>query len=197
MTEHIQSDREVIAASLADPQLFGQIVERHFDPVHRYLHRRIGRDVADDLAAEVFVIAFERRRTCTGDSALPWLYGIGTNRLRRHRRTEERRLRAYARTGRDEFVDIGEDAIDERLDATRDGRRLAAALATLRPRHRDVLLLFALAGLGYDEIALALGVPAGTVRTWLHRARAGMRDQLGAQPPSSSPPSTQGVMTDG
>jgi RNA polymerase sigma-70 factor (ECF subfamily) len=191
-----RNPRKLITASLVQPGIFGEIVRRHFTPVHRYLHRRAGRDIADDVSAEVFAIAFERRGNCTGQTALPWLYGIATNRLRRYRRTEERRLRAYARSGRDEFVELGEDAINERLDASAEGRRLSAALASLRPRHRDVLTLFALADLSYEEIALALNVPIGTVRTWLHRAREGMRTQL-AQYPSSCPPSTQGVMTDG
>ena len=197
MTENIQSDHELVRASIGQPEVFGQIVERHFTPVHRYLHRRIGRDIADDLASEVFAIAFEQRRACTGSSALPWLYGIATNRLRRHRRTEERRLRAYGRSGRDEFVDLDVDAIHDRLDASAEGQRLAGALASLRPRHRDVLLLATFADLTYEEIALALDVPIGTVRTWLHRAREGMRVRLAQYPQSSNPPPIQGVTSDG
>jgi RNA polymerase sigma-70 factor (ECF subfamily) len=105
---------------------------------------------------------------------LPWLYGIATNLLRRHRRGEVRQLRALGRSG----VDRGthEDAV-----AVRDAR-LARALAAMRPNERDALLLYALADLSYDEIATALEVPVGTVRTWLHRARAIAKRELSVDP---------------
>jgi DNA-directed RNA polymerase specialized sigma24 family protein len=94
-----------VARSLEEPPAFADIFDRHFGAVHRYLHRRAGRDFADDLAAETFALAFERRETCrsTG-SVLPWLYGIATNLLRHRRRAESRQLRAYGRTGLDHWV---------------------------------------------------------------------------------------------
>jgi len=104
------------------------------------------------------------------------LYGIAANLLRRHRRTEGRRLRAYARhAGQPQD---GWDEADERLDSLAAGPQLARALASLRPDQREVLLLFAWADLGYEEIARALDVPVGTVRSRLSRARERVRDEL-------------------
>lgn len=179
MTE--RTDAELFRLADAEPRAFHGVVDRHFRPVHRYLHRRAGRDLADDLAAEVFAIAFERRASCcfSGGSCLPWLYGIATHLLQGHRRKEARRLRAYARTGRDGTCDYADEAI-ARLDAERCGARLARILVRLPRRQRDALLLFALADLSYEETALALGVPLGTVKTWIHRARAAARDELEA-----------------
>jgi RNA polymerase sigma factor (sigma-70 family) len=146
--------------------------------VHRYLHRRAGCDAADDLAAETFALAFERRATCRTETALPWLYGIATNLLRRRWRAERRQLRAYARSGVDRWADH-EEEMASRVDAA--GARLAGALAAMRSRERDALLLYALAGLSYEEVAVALDVPVGTVRTWLHRAREVARRELAAE----------------
>jgi RNA polymerase sigma-70 factor (ECF subfamily) len=169
--EPLLSDVECLARSLSEPEAFELIFERHFDAIHKYLHRRAGRELADEIAAETFVSAFERRASCrTGDSALPWLYGIATNLLRRRFRTERRQLRAYARCRVDRGV-VYEDEGEAHADGSPRDARLASALAAMRPRERDALLLYALCELSYDEIALALDVPVGTVRTWLHRAR--------------------------
>src|SRR5207302_1247704 len=104
--------RELLARSQHERGAFEEIVERHLRAVHRYLHRRAGRDLADDLAAQTFAVAFEQRACCrtSGESALPWLYGIATMLLRRHRRTEARRLRAYARTGVDRWTNEEDEA---------------------------------------------------------------------------------------
>lgn len=176
--EHSPSDSEVVARSLDEPTTFALIFDRHFDVVHTYLHRRAGRDLADDLAAETFALAFECRAGCraTG-SVLPWLYGIATNVLRRRWRAERRQLQAYARSGQDRWAAYEDDGAG-RADASRVDARLAGALAAMRPQERDALLLFALAELSYEEIASALEVPVGTVRTWLHRARETAQREL-------------------
>lgn len=189
------TDHTIIAESMAAPERFEVIFDRHFGAVHRYLRRRIGGQLADDLAAETFAVAFARRASCAGDNALPWLYGIATNCVRRHRRTELRQLAAYARTGGDPVSELDQDAIAERLDANAEGPRLAGALAALPARQRDALLLFALADLHYDEVAQALGVPIGTVRTWLHRARVTTQRHLDGSSLDVVPP--KGVPTDG
>jgi len=181
------TDAALLARSRAEPDAFIAIFERHFDSVHRYLHRRIGRDLADELAAETFVRAFSQRAAFEPqqDDALPWLYGIATNLLRRHRRSEERRLRAYARSGRDNVVELDEDALADRLDAVGQARVIAAALASLAADERDVICLVALAGLTHEQTAAALAVPLGTVASRLHRARARLRPLLREENPSS------------
>src|SRR5215472_11635280 len=77
------SDAEVIGRSLGEPEAFGLIYDRHAAPLLRFLGRRVGAKVADGLVGELFRIAFERRKTFDASraSALPWLYGIGSNLL--------------------------------------------------------------------------------------------------------------------
>lgn len=161
------------AEAIAEPSAFVVVFDLHFDAVHRYIHRRAGADVADDLAAETFAVAFARRHAFhdRGDGALPWLLGIATNLLRRHRRTEERRLRAYARTGIDAWTIVDEGAAAARLDARMHGATLAGALLALRRQDREIFLLCTLGGLTYSEAADALALPLGTVATRMRRAR--------------------------
>jgi RNA polymerase sigma factor (sigma-70 family) len=176
----VPSDADCLALSLTEPKAFELIFHRHFAAVHRYLHRRAGRGLADELSAETFALAFERRATFRpGDSALPWLFGIATNLLRRCWRAERRQFRAYSRSGVDRWVAYEDEAV-ARADSSALDARLAAALAAMRPRQRDALLLYALADLSYDEVASALDVPVGTVRTWLHRAREVAQRELAA-----------------
>ena len=174
------SDTEVIAASLVDDRRFGEIFDRHFADIDRYLARRVGRQIADDLAAEVFVIAFRGRASYDPSAAevRAWLFGIAANLARRHWRTERRRLRAYARTGVDPLGQLDTDDVNHRLDALSAGPRLAGALAALKHADREILLLFAWADLSYEEIADALAIPVGTVRSRLSRARARVRELL-------------------
>jgi RNA polymerase sigma-70 factor, ECF subfamily len=179
-------DGEVIAASLDDPDRFTEIFERHFDALYAFTARRLGREVADDVGATVFVEAFSARSRFEVDraDARPWLYGIATNLIHRHRRTETRRLRAYARSepvGPDQPTDI-----EQRLDAEAFGPQLASALRDLTASDRDAILLFAWAGLSYDDIAIATDVPVGTVRSRIHRARHRLRAVLGVPDPVRS-----------
>lgn len=178
---HEFTDAELIAATIADPARFAALFDRHFGPIHRYLRRRVGGELADDLAAETFVEAFRVRHRFDGKerSARPWLYGIAANLLRHHRREERRRLMAYARTGVDPVSADEFEAADSRADAKALGPKLALALASLRGGDRDVLLLFVWEYLTYEQIALALDVPVGTVRSRLHRARRRVRELLG------------------
>jgi RNA polymerase sigma factor (sigma-70 family) len=193
----VSSDADYLARSLSEPTAFEPIFDRHFGAVHRYLHRRAGRDLADELTAETFALAFSRRGSCRASgSVLPWLYGIATNLLHRYRRSERRQLHAYSRSGVDRWVAY-EDEAYARVDGSALDARLAGALAAMRPRERDALLLYALADLSYEEVALALEVPVGTVRTWLHRARATAQRELAAADVDGSPLATTGVDVNG
>jgi RNA polymerase sigma factor (sigma-70 family) len=173
------SDANVIARARREPAAFAAIFDRHYDAIHGYLRRRLDAPIAEELAAETFARALRglKRYDDARPDALPWLYGIAANLARRHRRTELRRLRTYARTGRDPLQDEHADA-PARLDAAAAGPRLAAALAELRADDRETLLLFAWAELSYEEIARALDVPVGTVRSRLHRSRRTLRGHL-------------------
>jgi RNA polymerase sigma-70 factor (ECF subfamily) len=175
------TDAAILAASLADPQAFTALFERHFAAIHRWLHRRVGAPLAEDLAAETFTRAFDRRADFDAAyaDARPWLFGIAANLVHGHQRSELRRLRALARVQRWEAgsEDLAVRAVT-RADAAVAGPAVAAALAELRDEERDVLLLVAWAGLEYDEVARATGVPIGTVRSRLHRARRRLRAAL-------------------
>jgi RNA polymerase sigma-70 factor (ECF subfamily) len=178
--EKVIADPEVIRRSIAAPELFGLIFDRYAATIHRYLSRRIGTEHADDVMAETFLIAFrERDRYDPGrPDALPWLYGIAANLLRRHRREEVRQYRALARTGVDPALDSGADRIVARVAATSDVRRLAEVLARLSVQEREVLTLMAHAELTPTQVAEALEIPAGTVRSRLHSARTKIRKAL-------------------
>ena len=173
------TDSDDIAASVVDTERFGHVVNRHFSEIYGYLARRVGRDIADDLSAETFIVAFGSRSrydTSRAD-ALPWLYGIATNLIRRHRRTEVRKLAAYAKSvtcidsdGRDL------DDLVTRLDHAESVARVASVFAELDPDQRDALYLIAIVGLGYADAAEALDVPVGTVHSRVARARSQLRD---------------------
>ena len=162
--------------------MFGAIFDRHYASLQRYLARRVGQETADDLAAEAFVIAFRRRDSFDGRShtARPWLFGIATNLMRAHRRSEARMLRAYARSGVDPIAmdDAGYQAAEERADANAAGPALAAALAALSDGDRDALLLYVWGELSYQDVAAALAIPVGTVRSRLARARTKLREHI-------------------
>lgn len=172
-------DNAAIAASIATPAEFALIFDRHFDPVHSYIRRRVGESSADDLASQVFLIAFDRRARYdqARPNARPWLLGIATNLIHGKRRQEMRQLRAYGRSGAGTDVDPLE-GIEARADAERLRPRLAAVLAALPKDEVDPLLLFAWAELSYEEIAEALELPVGTVKSRLSRGRRRVREQL-------------------
>jgi RNA polymerase sigma factor (sigma-70 family) len=158
---------------------FDAAFEEEFAPLHRYLARRLGASVADDLAAETFAVAFRSWDRLDPERPVrPWLYGIAANLVRHHWRKERRMLRAYARSGIDP-VFAEDDVAVERADADARHQELAAALAELRRDEREVLLLNAWTELSDSEIAVALDLPVGTVKSRLSRAREKLRNQLG------------------
>ena len=158
---------------------FEAAFETEFPALHRYLRRRLGAATADDLAAETFAVAFRNWERLDPERPVrPWLYGIAANLVRHRWRAERRMLRAYARTGVDPVLDEV-DATVERADAEAQRRELAAALAGLRRDERETLLLHAWAELTDSEIAVALDLPIGTVKSRLSRTREKLRNRLG------------------
>jgi RNA polymerase sigma-70 factor (ECF subfamily) len=174
------SDADIITAAQRDPERFADLFDRHYRDIHRYVDRRLGADAADDIAAETFLIAFRRRAVfdTAHASARPWLYGIATRLISRHRRDELRRYKAMARMHTTGVVESHESSVTSAVDAASFG--LSPALARLRHGDRDVLLLVALAELSYPEVAEALGIAYGTVCSRLSRARKQVRAALRA-----------------
>jgi RNA polymerase sigma-70 factor (ECF subfamily) len=188
---HLASDdADTVEGSLRDPGCFSRIFDAHFAEIHRYVARRLDTDLADDIAADVFLVAFRQRHRF--DSARgevrSWLYGIATNLVSRHRRDELRRWKALSRADRAMAHDSHEDAVVARVAADRLTGRLAGALARLSARDRDVVLLVALGGLSHGEVAAALGIPYGTVASRLSRARKQLRAALGDVDPLKEDP---------
>jgi RNA polymerase sigma factor (sigma-70 family) len=173
-------DGEMIRRSIDEPEVFEVIFERHFDAIYGYLARRGGKHVGEVVASETFCAAFDRRDRFDvrrGD-ARPWLYGIATNLLHRHWRTEGRRRRTDERFQRDRSVEQESAQPHDRLQAGLLDHELRAAVEELNDGDRDVLLLYAWGGLSYLEIADALDIPMGTVQSRLHRARTRVRHRL-------------------
>jgi RNA polymerase sigma factor (sigma-70 family) len=167
-----------------EPECFGVLFDRHGESVRAYCARRTGDlDAADDLVSVVFLEAWRRRSDIelVDGLALPWLYGIARNTVRHRWRTTRRHRRALARLPALVTEPDHADDVAGRVDDERHLEQLRVAFARLRPADQDVLTLCVWQGLDYASAAVALGVPIGTVRSRLSRARA--RLQSAAFPP--------------
>ncbi|MER6514032.1 RNA polymerase sigma factor [Nonomuraea sp. NPDC001636] len=169
--------------AVADPERFSALFDAHYEEIRSYIGRRLDLDVAEDLAAETFLIAFRRRAgfDAAKGGIRPWLYGIATKLIGRHRRAELRRYRALARSGPPAEEDNHDQRVVDRVAARVTVQQLSAALAGLSRGERDVVLLVAYGELTYDEVAAALGIAYGTVASRLSRARTKLRDALGVE----------------
>jgi RNA polymerase sigma-70 factor (ECF subfamily) len=172
------NDSGAVSSSHENPGAFAVLYDKYSRMVYRYAAARAGDSVAEDVMAETFLVAFESRESFDPqwEDARPWLFGIATNLLRRHHRTEARRLKAFAKAAGRAAHDDGQDRVAERLDAAAATAGIAAALRGLTSADRECLLLYAWADLTYEGIAIATGVPIGTVRSRLNRARRVLRD---------------------
>jgi RNA polymerase sigma-70 factor (ECF subfamily) len=183
-----RGDATLLRDSLERPELFADLFDAYHSEIYRYVASRLGVAHADDVAAETFLAAFRGRTGFTGpdEHVRAWLYGIATNLIRRHHRDEERRYRALGRAGAaaPDTVHGDDERVVARVTALTVQRDLDAALRALNAGDRDVLLLVALAGLNYAEVAAALGIPTGTVGSRLNRARAAVRAALGGTDPT-------------
>jgi len=168
------SDADLIARSLAgDVDAFMEVITRHETAIGSYLARRAGREAAEDLLGEVWVAAFESRRSYDQSylDARPWLYGVALNRLRHYWRSRPAEdlvpdVTSLA-TGWDPWSSV-DSGVDTRMVLRR-------ALAKLRPEEREVLTLVAWEDLTAADAARAIGIPAGTARRLLHQARTALR----------------------
>ena len=162
-----------------DPNAYGELFDAYSRAVYNHAFRLTGDwSAAEDVMALTFLEAWRLRERidAEGGSLRPWLLGVATNTARNLNRSARRRRQLLASLPRPEAVqaDFADDA-DARMD---DARRLAAvhtALRGLRRTEREVLALCVWSELGYAEAAEALGLPVGTVRSRLSRARAKLR----------------------
>ncbi|TDD37461.1 RNA polymerase sigma factor [Nonomuraea terrae] len=175
------------AAEGVPPERLAALFVRYAPELKRYVVRRLGLDPADDIVAETFAVALQRLETYDarlGDERA-WLYGIATNLIGRHRRREIGLYKALSRTGIDPVTEPFTDEVERRVAAGGARERLARALAGLSRKHRDTLLLVTWTDLTYEEVAAALGVPVGTVRSRVNRAREKVRRVFAGVDPTS------------
>ncbi|MFC4065912.1 RNA polymerase sigma factor [Actinoplanes subglobosus] len=182
-----EADTAVLLRSRAEPDCFAELFERYFAALHGYASRRLDGAGGDDVAAETFLIAFKQRDRFDPDrgTVRAWLYGIATNLIRARRREEAQGYLAYARAAA--HPDAGpqhEDQTTDRVAAEAARKRIVAALTDLSAGDRDALLLVVWGELSHEETAAALGVPAGTVGSRLHRARRKIRAALDGVDPT-------------
>jgi RNA polymerase sigma factor (sigma-70 family) len=176
-----RSDRDLWEYARArDADAFTLLFDRHVDAVYGYCFRRTANWAdAEDLTSVVFLEAWRRapQVELTTASALPWLLGVATNLMRNRRRSLRRYRALLERVPPLEPERDFADELDERLDAAARARRALADLERLPRRERDALLLAA-GGLTSAEVAEALAVPAGTVRSRLARARRRLQGRV-------------------
>ena len=173
------SEADLWARSRAgDREAFGALFDRHARVIYNYCFRRVGNwATAEDLLSVVFLEAWRRRdKELPPDKVLPWLFGIATNVVLNRRRSERRYLAVLARLPpvRDE-PDFTQDS-EQQLDDQKQAKQALTLLGSLPRREQDVFFLCAVMELSYEDAALALDVPIGTVRSRLSRAKAGLRE---------------------
>jgi RNA polymerase sigma-70 factor (ECF subfamily) len=168
-----------------DVGAFGELYERHAKPVYNFCFRQLANWAqAEDLVSEVFLVAW-RRRGCVelstdSGSSLPWLLGVAVNVLRNTSRSARRASSAFDRLNEPRAqADFSDDLID-RLADEEQMREVLSLVSRLQPHEQDALAVCAWAGLSYEDAAIALGVPVGTVRSRLARARAHLRELMPA-----------------
>ncbi|WP_189962596.1 RNA polymerase sigma factor [Streptomyces violascens] len=171
-----------------DREAFAELYEEHARGVYNHAFRLTGDwSTAEEVMSDTFLEAWRTRERIEphGGSLRPWLLGIATNKARNANRRVRRRIAFLARrTGTDDVMDFADESAS-RIDDSRELGAVRHALTLLRRPEREVLALCVWSGLDYAEAGLALGVPVGTVRSRLSRARVRLRkltdEQLGAQ----------------
>ncbi|WP_168200428.1 RNA polymerase sigma factor [Protaetiibacter larvae] len=158
---------------------FEDVYRRHLPAVSAYLARRVHRDDVEDLAADVFAIAWRKRAHVTAGEELPWLYRIAGYQVANHRRRAARRAGALGLLSAPDSA----PAADILLDAD---PGLADAWRRLPARHREVLALVVLDEMPVAQAAIALGVSANAVSIRLHRARKALASELAGDAPGSA-----------
>ncbi|TDC58938.1 RNA polymerase sigma factor [Actinomadura sp. GC306] len=167
-------DAELVARFRRDADAFTAVYDRYFLDVYRYAVGRLDVQTGEDIAAETFCVAFAQRDRFDPERGglRPWLFGIATKLMARHRRKEARHYKALMRSGASAgFVEGHEGLVVTSVAAQRLQPQLLKALTKLNPGERDVVLLIAVGQLSHEEVAQTLGIADGTVRSRLSRAR--------------------------
>lgn len=191
-------DARLISASLSDPAAFAGIFDRHAPELLGYVIRRVGMAEGEAVLGELFRVAFESRNRydLSRADARPWLYGIAANLVLKHYRSAGRHRAALERLAQRREstpVPFDERIVDE-VAITQLWSRLSSAIDDLPDHDREVLFLYAWQNLSYAEIAEALDIPVGTVRSRLNRVRTALRElrESSGEEPDDTHPRAQG-----
>ncbi|XAS67531.1 RNA polymerase sigma factor [Micrococcaceae bacterium Sec5.7] len=161
-----------------DPDALGTLFERHSDAVFRYCLSRTGSwHDAEELVSVTFLEAWRQRKglTLQRDSLLPWLLGVATNAAKNKARSVRRHEQFLGRLPHSPAAPDHATAADERMDVERQVKDLLDGAAGLSAGERDVLLMCVMNGYSYEDTATALGIPIGTVRSRVNRAKKKLR----------------------
>ena len=174
-------EQGLVLRARSDPDAYARLYLHHYPAIVGYLYRRTGdHAAAEDLAAETFLAAWRsiHKYQHRGLPFRAWLFRIATNKANardRARRSRQRLHRAFALVqGREH-----EPLLDQTLDQREDLELLRAAMDRLSPTHKAVLALVHFECLHLSEVASILGVPKGTIKSRLSRARASLKRELG------------------
>ncbi|HEX2088812.1 MAG TPA: RNA polymerase sigma factor [Actinomycetota bacterium] len=173
------SDRKLWEQTARSDAAFAELFERHAKAVYNYCFRRVGKwDLAEDLMAATFLEAWRRRDEIqlSGESLRPWLLGTATNLMRNQRRSARRRDAALQRVQAEMPRLLPEDDAADRLDDERRMHNLLNMVADLPEQEQEALALVVWSDLSYEEAGLALGIPVGTVKSRVARARRRLRE---------------------
>ncbi|MFO0841227.1 MAG: sigma-70 family RNA polymerase sigma factor [Gemmataceae bacterium] len=177
-------DNRLIADCLAgDTNAFGELVRRHQDRLYNAVYRFVGNtEDALDVVQEAFLSAYQSLDSFKGDALFStWLYRIAVNTAISLKRKKRVLVRLPDRNGENgvEVADQSElNQPGSAMERAEEQRKLHQALSRLSPEHRVVLVMKELEGQKYEDMAATLGVPIGTVRSRLHRARLELRELL-------------------
>ena len=175
------TDSQCIEALLVESHVFAALFQRHSGSVHRYVVKRVGPRDAEDLVGETFATAFRSRTSydLSRPDARPWLFGIATNLAHHYWRSQGRTQRRAAVAASNAISQDHSEETTSSVFFSSQEEAIARALGHLDDAQLDVLLLVAGPGFTYEEVAVALGIPVGTVRSRLSRARQQLRELLG------------------
>jgi RNA polymerase sigma-70 factor (ECF subfamily) len=177
------TDAELIAAVVAGAQApFQVLMERHQQAVFGYLYRLLLQDVetARDLTQSVFLKAYQHLASVERSRPFePWLFRIAHNEAANHLRTRARRREApLDEEATERLSDPAGVSPEETRSAAEERRAVRDALARLKPKYREVLMLHFYEEKSYEEIAEILSLSLGTVSTLIRRGKERLRALL-------------------
>ncbi len=168
-------------AMAIEHQVFRGIYAQHYPMVLGYCLRRVARDDAQDIVAEVFTIAWRKHDTMPdGEAVLPWLYAVAARTIANHRRSASRRTSLWTKVRG--LAHSASPGVDSVIIQRREDAAVIDAIQALRPGDREILMLSAWEGLSAPLIAGSLGISVDAAEKRLTRAKQRLADALDRQP---------------